>query len=534
MFVEAQPDAGFNYPYYLATPAAFREPPVPLLVEMNNGQQGVPFEEERQRAESQVTNLGYQGAWLSEELGVPHLKPVFPEPDGDPVDKTHQVALLDRETMLLEETDLRRVDLQLLGMADHARRSRLTDRSMHEQVMFYGNSSEGVVAERMAAMHPEEVLCVSPGGLNGFVLLPYEELGGNPLEYPVGVADYEALLGKPYDRAAHAAVDKFFIQGGQDPKNRLPSKDEEANPNLWNDPDVLRAAQDVYGPRPVEDRFPRCHIAFEGAGVDAQFRVYPEMTHDPRPASHDLLAFHERSIEGGDVSGFGQRLELPLDREIEVAYEDVEDATVRTQFDLTGESPPPVGLVEYDWTFGDGATGSGRPVFHQYAEPGTYAVTASMKTAHGQRSERSLEYAVDLPAFALQGAELSADAVAVGETVTLTATVENAGTADGELPVAFAVDGAVVANVTVELAPGDSTTVEFEARFEAPGPHELTVNGEPAGTVAVEPAATATPSAAASPTRTTGDAPGFGVAAALAGLGGAVGYRLRRDGDEDG
>lgn len=389
-FVDADPESGFNYPYYLATPERFRSEPVPLMVEMNNAGKGQGVEDLEDPVRDQITRFELQGPWLSEELGVPHLIPVVPRPDGDPVDSTHETISLDRTTMLHDGTDIERLDLQLLRMADHARERALSDRETHERLIFYGNSSGGVVGERMAAMHPEEILAVAAGGLNGFVVLPFEELGGMTLNYPVGTADFEAILGKPYDPESHSEVNMFYFQGSDDEKNRLPMSDR-GDPDVWNDQDVLEAARAVYGSDMVEDRFPRCHIAYRAAGIDAQFRVYQGMGHNPEPASHDLREFLRRSIEGEDVSGFGQRLEVPLDQKPAVSGWETGESGLSVELGVSVAYPPPAGLVSYQWAFGDGTTGTGLPVTHTYETPGDYEVTLAVETPSGQRVERTTE-----------------------------------------------------------------------------------------------------------------------------------------------
>jgi hypothetical protein len=531
--VEADPEFGFNFAYWLATPETYRGEPVPLLFEMNNADKRDSYEKVKSGAESQVANFGsYQGAWLSKELGVPHLKPVVPTPDGTPIDSKHLTITLDRETMLLDGSEFERLDRQLLRMAEHARQEILTNIDTHEKLIFYGNSSEGTVAERMAAMHPEQILAAAAGGTS-IAMLPLEELGNHSLKYPVGIADFESILGKSYDREAHDAVHKFYFLGDEDQtvKERLDMDPHSFPDDMWNDREVYDAATSVFGVDPAKDRFPRCHIAFHKAGVSAQFRIYEGMTHNPAPASHDILEFYRKSIAGEDVSEFGQRLELPFDREVEVAFEKVESTTVRAQFDVTGEWPPPVGLVSYDWTFGDGASGSGRPVFNEYTDPGTYEVTVSMETAHGQRAERSFAYTAEQPVFALESVELSAEEVDVGQPVTLTATVTNAGTTAGEIPVQFAVDGTVQGNTMVELDVDESKNAEFQWTFDEPGEYQFSLNGEPAGSVTVESAATPTEvTSAMTPTTTeTPGQPGLGVVSTIAGIGSAVSYLLFRD-----
>lgn len=523
-FVEARPEDGFNYPYYLAEPESYRDGDAPLLMEMNNGSQRISFEEEKARAENQVAHLGHQGAWLSEKLGVPYLKPVFPEPDGNPVDASHQTSLLDRSTMLLDETDLARIDRQLLAMAEHVRGAVLPDQVLHEQVMFGGNSSEGVVAERMATMHPRSILAATGSGLNGIVTLPQAELGGHTLKYPVGTADFEAILGRPYDPEAHASVNKFYIQGGEDPKNRL-LMENGLNRNNWDDEQVYDAARAVYGADMVADRFPRCYLAFRKAGVSAQFRVYPEMTHDPSPASHDLLEFYERSIAGEDVSRFGQSFELPLDRTPEVDWE-ATAMEVSATFRPSGDWPPPEGLVSYRWRLGDGSTAGGQRVNHTYEEPGRYDVRLIMETIAGQRAREAAEVFFNAPSFELVESQLSAETVEVGERVTLTATVSNVGTRAARIPVEVTADGQVIERSSVDLEVDAETAITAGEAFDQPGEYEFALNGVSAGTVIVEPVSTPTASPTPSPTSAPGQ-PGFGSGAAAVALGG-VGYLAHR------
>jgi len=48
-----------------------------------------------------------------------------------------------------------------------------------------------------------------------------------------------------------------------------------------------------------------------------------------------------------------------------------------------GGSTDNVGIVSYEWDFGDGTTGTGKTTTHTYASPGTYTVTLTVKDAAG-------------------------------------------------------------------------------------------------------------------------------------------------------
>lgn len=503
--VEPNPEYGFHHPYFLATPESYRKGQVPLLLEMNNADETLSREEEIKRAKGQVRGLNSHGAWLSEELGIPHLKPIFPEnPEQGPIEDKHEISMLDRSAMLLDGTDLDRVDLQLLRMADHAKETilaneiaNLDDSTLHEKFVMYGNSSEGVSAERMAAMHPKEFLAIAAAGLNGMALLPLEELGGRTLNYHVGIADFESIIGKSYDAAAHDHVNLFLIQGGADPKNRLMMDKEEAlRRNNWKGFEELYVtARDTFGPRMVEDRFPRGQIAFEKAGVSAQFRVIPGMPHYDSMAMHDILEFLRRSIDGEDVSKFGQRFRLPFDRTInlQTTNPSVGDPI---QFEISGQYPPPEGLVTYRWETDDGRSSSGKTAEFTFEESGDYDVQLALETAHGQTGQLGLsllgdgssfaafQYAVELPGprHLATGTEFL-----VNESMTIDVSVTNVGTVPGERQLEFIVDGETTASRTVQLDQSESTTVSFDLSFQERGDVEIRIPPAYNETITVNP-----------------------------------------------
>jgi PKD repeat protein len=49
-------------------------------------------------------------------------------------------------------------------------------------------------------------------------------------------------------------------------------------------------------------------------------------------------------------------------------------------FDASGSSDN-VGIVSYEWNFGDGKTGTGRTIVYTYTKPGTYIVTLTVRDA---------------------------------------------------------------------------------------------------------------------------------------------------------
>jgi predicted esterase len=310
--VAANPERGFNYSYYLAVPESVGEERTaegasargddqrPILVEPHNV--GAYLEEFDRHLELARRRIRKQsGRYIADRLGLPILIPVFPRPFEEPVDWTHMIHMLCARTMGIAEGPLERVDRQLLAMVDDAR-ERLAERdiSVSGAVALNGFSSQAAFVNRFAALHPGRVCSVSAGGLNGLAILPRETadmrgVGERPMNYPVGVADIEELIGEPFDREAFRELDQFIYMGTEDDKDAL------LYPDAWTDPELRGIAVQTYGEDIHEERFPHCREVYEEAGVNAVFRMYEGVGHTPEPALDDIVEFHKRSLAGDDI-----------------------------------------------------------------------------------------------------------------------------------------------------------------------------------------------------------------------------------------
>ncbi|MFB6221931.1 MAG: PGF-pre-PGF domain-containing protein, partial [Halolamina sp.] len=115
------------------------------------------------------------------------------------------------------------------------------------------------------------------------------------------------------------------------------------------------------------------------------------------------------------------------------------------------------------------------------------------------------------PAIGVGNVSLSQTTVEAGNSTTVTVVVRNDGEAPGTRTFSLTVNGVVLADATVSLAPNESTTLTFEHAFSRAGTYEVGVGGE---SVSVRVRATnATAATQASTTRS--NVPGFGALAAL-------------------
>jgi len=376
-----EPAAGdeFNYPYYLYTPVPEGDvdEEKPILVEPNNtGQVADDLELHRERAEELVDGGGISRD-ISDTLTVPLLVPVFPRPESEPRDWSHYIHALDDTSVSIEDGPLERVDLQLLRMTEHAKNVTLADTqySFTDQLILNGFSASGNFVDRFTVLHPERVLSVTAGGLNGMPLLPAEEFDGQALPYHVGIEDVAELTGEEVDLEALDETNQFLYMGAEDDNDTMPFDD------AWTDDDLRELALDVYGEDMITERFPTAQEAYQEVGVEAQFRVYPDAGHTPRPAAEDIVEFHRRSIEGENVSELGENLTANVSIDVSVETASPGEEIVFDGSD--SEGPAGTEIVAYQWESETGLEGTGESVNFAFEYQGEFTVTLTVVTDRG-------------------------------------------------------------------------------------------------------------------------------------------------------
>jgi PGF-pre-PGF domain-containing protein len=185
-------------------------------------------------------------------------------------------------------------------------------------------------------------------------------------------------------------------------------------------------------------------------------------------------------------------------------------------FDGT-DSTDDVGIVSYEWAFGDGDTATGATPTHTYPAPGTYTATLTLSDAAGNTDTDTITVTVEsepdpdaegddgggggggVPVATEPTGEvtitdrtLSTGTASAGSSVPVRIALANRDVARGRITLALAANDSLVAERTVAVGADGSRTVTLRATFDDPGRYPLAVNGVPVGTVEV----TADPSTA--------------------------------------
>ncbi|MDD9941194.1 MAG: PKD domain-containing protein [Myxococcales bacterium] len=87
--------------------------------------------------------------------------------------------------------------------------------------------------------------------------------------------------------------------------------------------------------------------------------------------------------------------------------------TIEATLDGSASSDPDGFIVDYDWDFGDGATGTGVNATHWWAPPGTYTATLSVTDNDGLRAADTATVVVTTPSEAATDLAAAVDALAV-------------------------------------------------------------------------------------------------------------------------
>lgn len=286
--VPAAPEEGFNFEYVLFIPKSAAAKPYPyLLVEPNNT--GRPDDDigVHRSAAVALARDSSVGNFVAKALGIPLLVPVFPRPMSEHNVYTHS---LDRDTILIENGPLRRLDLQLLAMIKDAKaRLETMGHPVKPKILINGFSASALFANRFTFLHPEAVAAAAFGGVNGFIMVPVSEMQSQPLSFPVGLADFEKISGRTFDRASFAAIPQFGYMGEKDTNDAVEKHDAYA--------DAERAQIfSIFGRKMMPDRWQAIQQVYAEQKLPVRFRTYEGIPHGTNGAINTEVAEFFRSV----------------------------------------------------------------------------------------------------------------------------------------------------------------------------------------------------------------------------------------------
>lgn len=295
VLIPAKPEKGFHYPYYLNIPQKTDKSDYKrLIVEPNNTgsvNDSLGLHADYAKLDASGASLG---GWLGETLNMPVLVPVFPRPLTNWEDNYYHT--LSRDVMLQESGDGQRVDLQLIAMIKDAQELLASNGiKLEKKVFMTGFSASGQFVNRFTVLHPEWVRAVFHGG---FTMYPIDNIDGNKLNFPLGVADIEEIVGTAFNPDEYKEVAQFVYTGDLDRNDKIVETIEDFNAY---DAKVLHNLYQTEEPMGIwakkEELMNRL-----GFGANIQFHIYQGIGHGiPTAAHHDAIEFFKANNEDDKI-----------------------------------------------------------------------------------------------------------------------------------------------------------------------------------------------------------------------------------------
>lgn len=285
----ANPAAGFRFEYLVLLPKGLKSGEVkPLMVETNNGglNDSIAYHERTARHAASRSGVAM---YVAKKLQLPFLVPIFPRSQTNWTVYTHA---LDRDAFLAKGEDIERLDLQLLAMVEDAKKQLARmGYPLQDKFLMTGFSASGTFANRMSLLHPEKIKAMAAGGINAIAILPQSQVGGKALNYPLGIADVESVTGRPVNLEAFKALPKLLYMGALDDNDAAAFDDGYSE-------EERTLVYELMGKQMIPQRWAFMEAQYRSAGVQAEFRTYPNIGHGTDlKMLEDLVAFFRPYVD---------------------------------------------------------------------------------------------------------------------------------------------------------------------------------------------------------------------------------------------
>ncbi len=285
-----RPDKGFNYPFYLFIPKDYIKKNGYLIVEPNNtGKPDDNINVHDEEARLMSLSKFYIGNYLARNLNYPLLVPIFPRPMNNALIYTHA---LDRDTIMIRDGDMKRLDLQLIAMIHEAKEyfCRMNT-PLREKIIMTGFSASGTFVNRFVMIHPEIIQVCAYGGLNGLLMLPIKKIKNTVLNYPLGVNDFERVFENKFNDELYKKIPQFVFMGALDTNDAVQFLDAF-------DKKEQQKVNSVIGAVMISDRWETCSRIYYENNVAAEIVTYSNLKHEcPEMVKKDILFFIQKKCK---------------------------------------------------------------------------------------------------------------------------------------------------------------------------------------------------------------------------------------------
>ncbi len=261
---------GYEHSFIVYIPeGTLKNERIPLLVEPNNSGFTNDSIEVHLESALYLASKSSVGNNVSRMLKIPLLVPVFPRPSSYDLIYTHA---LDRDVMMEENKNLKRLDLQLINMAMEAKQQlKSLGVETEDRIFMSGFSASGTFVNRFSFLHPEIIKALAIGGLNSKLMLPVKELEGNELDYPLGINDFNKISGKSFNANSYREISQFIYMGELDENDAVKNNDAYSE----KEREIIYS---VIG-EDMQSRWKNSQDLYKNSQINVRFKTYEGVGH---------------------------------------------------------------------------------------------------------------------------------------------------------------------------------------------------------------------------------------------------------------
>lgn len=270
IIIKKKPKKGFYHDYILFIP---KKTPLNkstfLLVEPNNTGKTSDNIEIHKKHAINLASVSSVGNNISTMLKIPLLVPIFPRPNSKPLMYTHA---LDKDVMLEESPELKRLDLQLLAMINDAKNTLSSlNIKVAPKIFMNGFSASATFTNRFSFIHPQTIKALAIGGFNGELMLPLKKINNVRLDYPIGIMNFEKLFHQKFDSKEYKQIPQFIYMG------RLDKNDAVQFDDAYDQKERKIINQNIG--KSVYKRYLECQRIYQNNDISPTFKTYENVGH---------------------------------------------------------------------------------------------------------------------------------------------------------------------------------------------------------------------------------------------------------------
>lgn len=170
----------------------------------------------------------------------------------------------------IDENDIEKIkniDFQVLGMIEESKKiiNKKNNIVINDKVIMHGYSAGGHFVNGFTALHPELISTEIVGGIDGMAILPFDNINGQKLNYPIGISDIPN-----FDKTQYSKIRHVFYIGDNDFQNCAEINNGKAKYRTCYTDAEVKLINNIYGNISTHDRMKKINEIYNSNGYNSE------------------------------------------------------------------------------------------------------------------------------------------------------------------------------------------------------------------------------------------------------------------------